>query len=47
MARVEVHDFLTPFPKQVIAPNQGAKVGGWLQDFVPMVGISYLFGPGE
>lgn len=39
--RVELHDYLTPFPKQVIAPNVGAKAGGWLQDFVPMVGISY------
>jgi hypothetical protein len=39
--RIEVHDYLTPFPKQVITPNQGAKAGGWLQDFVPMVGISY------
>jgi hypothetical protein len=41
--RLEVHDFLTPFPKQVITPNVGEKVSGWgwLQDFVPMVGISY------
>lgn len=39
--RVEVHDYLTPFPKQVITPNTGNKSGGWLQDFVPMVGISY------
>jgi hypothetical protein len=39
--RVDVHDYLTPFPKTVITPNVGAKVGGWLQDFVPMVGISY------
>ncbi|HML18227.1 MAG TPA: hypothetical protein VK419_14455 [Bryobacteraceae bacterium] len=39
--RIEVHDYLTPFPKQVITPNTGAKAGGWLQDFVPMVGISY------
>lgn len=39
--RLEVHDFATPFPKQVITPNAGAKVGGWLMDFVPMVGISY------
>lgn len=40
--RLEVHDYLTPFPKQVITPNAGAKVGGWLQDFVPLVGISYV-----
>lgn len=41
--RVDVHDYLTPFPKNVITPNIGAKIGGWgwLQDFVPMVGISY------
>ncbi len=41
--RFEVHDFLTPFPKKVITPNVGEKIGGlgWLQDFTPMVGISY------
>jgi hypothetical protein len=39
--RLEVHDYATPFPKTVIAPNTGAKVSGWLMDFVPMVGISY------
>ncbi len=45
--RLEGHDFLTPFPKQVIVPNQGAKVGGWLQDFVPMAGLSISLGRGE
>lgn len=39
--RLDVHDYLTPFPKQVITPNVGSKVGGWLMDFVPMIGISY------
>jgi hypothetical protein len=41
--RLELHDYLSPFPKKVITPNSGEKVGGWgwLQDFVPMVGISY------
>ena len=39
--RLDVHDYLTPFPKNVITPNVGSKVGGWLQDFVPMIGISY------
>jgi hypothetical protein len=41
--RLDVHDYLTPFPKQVIAPALGAKVGGWLQDFVPMAGVSFVF----
>jgi len=39
--RLDVHDYLTPFPNKVITPNVGAKVGGWLQDIVPMIGISY------
>jgi hypothetical protein len=39
--RVELHDYMTPFPKRVITPNTGAKIGGWLQDFVPSVGISF------
>src|SRR5580658_4350434 len=39
--RMDVHDYLTPFPKNVITPNFGGKAGGWLQDFVPMIGISY------
>jgi hypothetical protein len=41
MLRLEVHDYLTPFPNKVIAPAAGAKVGGWLQDFVPSVGLSF------
>jgi hypothetical protein len=39
--RLDVHDYLTPFPNKVITPNVGAKVGGWLQDITPMIGISY------
>lgn len=39
--RLEVHDYLTPFPKNVIAPARNAKVGGWLQDIVPMFGVSF------
>jgi hypothetical protein len=38
--RLEVHDFLSPFPKQVIVPNVGSNVGGWIHDIVPMVGIA-------
>jgi outer membrane protein W len=45
--RAEVHDFATTFPKKVITPNTGAKVGGWIQDFVPMIGISYTSGEGR
>jgi len=41
--RVEAHDFLTPFPQNVIAPALGSKVGGWLSDFVAMAGLSFAF----
>jgi hypothetical protein len=41
--RAGVWDFVTPFPNKVITPNVGSSVGGWMHDFVPMVGISYLF----
>lgn len=44
--RLDVHDFLTTFPKKVITPGQNAKVGGWIQDFVPMVSLVYTF-PGR
>lgn len=40
--RLDVHDYITPFPKQVITPISG-KTQGWLEDFVPMVGLAYLF----
>jgi hypothetical protein len=41
--RLEVHDFLTPFPNKVITPAANAKVGGWLQDVVPMAGPGFTF----
>jgi hypothetical protein len=39
--RLEVRDFLTPFPNDVITPAPGAKVGRLLHNIVPMFGISY------
>jgi len=41
--RLEAHDFLSPFPKNVIAPSPGSTVSGWLQDFVIMAGLSFTF----
>lgn len=43
LLRLEVHDFLTPFPSTLIAPAAGSSVGGWLQDFVVSAGVSYSF----
>ncbi|MCC6861869.1 MAG: hypothetical protein IT158_25075 [Bryobacterales bacterium] len=37
--RVEFRDQITPFPKEVVAPAPGARIKGWLHDFVPMAGV--------
>jgi len=39
--RLEVHDYLSPFPTSIIAPAQGSKIGGWLSDFVVSAGLSF------
>jgi hypothetical protein len=41
--RLEVHDYITTFPKQIIAPNAGSNVSGVLQNIVPMLAIAYTF----
>jgi hypothetical protein len=41
--RVEVRDFITTFPEEIIAPAPGAKFGSVLHQIVPMVGISYQY----
>jgi hypothetical protein len=43
LLRLEVHDYLTPFPSTLIAPVNGSSVGGWLQDFVVSAGVSFSF----
>jgi hypothetical protein len=41
--RVDVHDYLTPFPKDVITPGPGIALSGWLNNIVPTAGISFRF----
>lgn len=41
--RVDVHDYLTPFPTAVITPVGGATIGGWIHNIVPTAGISFTF----
>lgn len=41
--RVDVHDFITPFPTKVITPGPGASISGWLHNVVPTAGISFSF----
>jgi transketolase C-terminal domain/subunit len=40
---VEARDYLTPFPKNVIAPVPPSRAGGWIHDFTPMIGLSFTF----
>jgi opacity protein-like surface antigen len=41
--RFEVQDFLTPFPKQVIAPAPGAKISSILNEIVFLAGLGITF----
>jgi hypothetical protein len=41
--RTEIRDYITPFPKDVITPVSGGKVGSILHDFVPMAGVSFEY----
>jgi hypothetical protein len=43
LLRAEFRDYITPFPKKVIAPAPGAKASGWVNNIVPLIGISFLF----
>jgi hypothetical protein len=41
--RVEVRDYITAIPKQVLAPSLGAKFSGVIHDIVPTFGIAAMF----
>ena len=41
--RLEVQDYMTPFPKDVVTPVPPVKHDGWLHNIVPTVGLYFLF----
>lgn len=41
--RLDIHDFLTPFPSNVITPAAGSSVGGWINNIVGTGGITFTF----
>ena len=43
LLRLDVRDYITPFPDEVIVPVPPARIKGWLHDFVPMIGIGLVF----
>jgi len=43
LVRVDFRDCISPFPEELFVTAQGAKIQGWLHDFVPLGGISWVF----
>ena len=41
--RMDFRDYISPFPERLFVTTPGAKIRGWLNDFVPLVGVSYVF----
>ena len=39
----EMRDYLTPFPKKVIAPVGGASLDRWLHDLAPSLALGLRF----
>ena len=39
--RLDLRDYATPFPDSVIVPAPGGNLGGWLHDFVPVLGVTF------
>ena len=43
VVRVDFRDYISPFPENLFVTVPGAKLRGWLNDFVPMAGFSWVF----
>lgn len=41
--RVDFRDYASPTPDRLFVPGPGGKLHGWLHDFVPMAGLSFVF----
>lgn len=41
--RVDVHDYITPFPSKIITPALNSKASGWFNNVVATAGISFAF----
>jgi hypothetical protein len=43
LLRVDFRTYMTPLPNQIFRPTGFSAIHGWVYDFVPMAGISYVF----
>ena len=41
--RLDVHDYLTPFPNNIITPASGSSASGWMNNIVGTGGIVFTF----
>jgi hypothetical protein len=41
--RLDFRDYATPVPTSLLATPSGSKIGGWIHDFVFLVGVSKVF----
>jgi hypothetical protein len=41
--RLDFRDYVSPFPEKLFVPAPGARIRGWLHDFVPQAGVSWIF----
>ena len=41
--RLDVHDYITPFPSKIITPALNSKASGWFNNIVATAGISFAF----
>lgn len=41
--RLDFRTYMTPLPDEVFRPSVSSRIHGWLYDFVPLAGISYVF----
>jgi hypothetical protein len=41
--RLDVRDYITPFPKKVITPVGNVKADGWIHNITPMIGFTFTF----
>ncbi len=44
LVRLDFRYYATPFPEKLFVPSAGARIHGWLHDFVPMAGLDWTFG---
>jgi hypothetical protein len=41
--RIDLRDYVTPMPSNILATHGGSKASGWIHDFVLLVGVSKTF----